>query len=189
MKKSKKNKIIVIVIMIIIVIFITIGISIFMKNIKEDNKKTTESMNVIKEEYHNLEENIKEYNETRSSLSNKLQEVYTENLTKDYQEIKNLLLEQEQNIKENQDYIKILDNICKTQVFLENKVNTICYTYQQYYEQLVNVYWNDVLTFNNIIKNYNDTNIDLLEEYVSTQITGYIDYNKDGEYSEKRDEE
>lgn len=184
-----KKKIIVIVIMIIIVIIIAIGINTFIKNIKEDNKKTTERMNLIKEEYHNLEENIKKYNETRISLTNKLQEIYTDNLTQDYEKIKKIFQEQEQNIKENQKYVKILDNNCKIQVFSEKKVNTICSNYQQYYEQLVNVYWNDLMNFNKIIKNYNTISQIKLEEYISSQVTGYIDYNQDGEYLEKRDEE
>ena len=53
------------------------------------------------------------------------------------------------------------------------------------YEEMVNVYINDIKSFNKIIDKYNEDTNNNLEKYKSNLYSDYIDFDKDGVYNGK----
>ena len=87
--------------------------------------------------------------------------------------------------------IPIAEHLLKTSTEIgttkEVEVNNICNDYKEYYETIVNVYFNDINKVNGFIDSYNSEYSKNLERYNSDLVTDYIDYNKDGKYLERVD--
>lgn len=186
-KTPTKNKIIYFII-IILIFFISSGIMIFIKNIKKDSKENDNIMEEIKTTYQLLENNITTYNEIRTNLATTLDNYYTDNLETDHPNFISLLTKEEDiAITIHQNIEKLAKN-CQDRIFTQKEINTICSNYPEYYEQIINVFINDKEQVNAIIKSYNETNNQSLEEYHPKQITDYIDYNNDGKYLERENQ-
>lgn len=163
----KKKKIIILITVIIIITLVVGGILLFLNNLSKDANQTKELMQEIKTNYQTFEENITEYNTTRTNLSNIIKDTYLENLATNYQNIINELTNIENNLKESETITNQITNLCQDKLFQETKVNNICTTTKTNYDKLVSVYKDDIIKVNNIIKNYNDTNTGKLTEYTS----------------------
>lgn len=185
-KKAHDNKIIYMII--ISLLLIVIALSIFFQNIKKDTKQNKDTMKKIQTIYQILEENISTYNETRNNLVTNLENYYTENLEQDYVTFINLLTQEEDTISAIKTNIEELEKNCQDQIFSKKEINTICSSYPEYYEKVVNIFINDKNQFNNIIRIYNKTATKPLEEFYPTQNKDYIDYNKDGKFLEREEE-
>ncbi|MBQ8681440.1 MAG: hypothetical protein IJ509_00810 [Bacilli bacterium] len=183
MKKKQKILIIIITIIVIIAAIITIVI----KNINEENNKLNTIMKEITITYNLLENNINTYNNNRTNLSNLLDTYYTDNLSNDYNQYISILSEQEDTINAIYTNVEDLSKNCKDRLFSKKEINNICTSYEEYYETVVNIYLNDQLQINEMIKIYNASSTSPLEEYHSTTLTDYIDYNHDGNYIERED--
>ena len=144
-------------------------------------------MNEIKEEYKQFENTLSTYNQNRETFSNYLKDYYQDNLKTDYLKYINLLETQENTINNLTKNITKIETNCQNRLFKEKEINDICNKYQEYYETVVNIYINDYNQVNTMIKSYNNEEVEKLNEYQSTDLKEYIDYNKDGKYLEKRD--
>lgn len=184
---KKKSKKVLFAIITIIVIVAVVIITRLIINIKNENDKLNDMMNKITESYQLLETNIDTYNKNRQTLSEYLDNYYTENLDEDYDNYIKLLSEQEDTIEAMHTSIDEISNNCKDRLFSRKEVNNICSTYQEYYEMVVNIFINDQAQVNKMINKYNENATNPLAEYQPTKITDYIDYNQDGEYLERED--
>ena len=80
--------------------------------------------------------------------------------------------------------ISQLEKYCNGKVYPDSYVNSFCLEYEINYEEMVNVFLEDVKNVNSIIEKYNSSHDKELKVY-SAKIDKYIDYNKDGNYSGK----
>lgn len=185
-KKTHNNKIIYIII--VALLLSLMALTMLLKNIKKDSEKNNNTMQEIKTTYQQLETNISTYNEIRNTLVTNLENYYTKNLTIDYPKFIDYLTKEENIVIEIKTNIDQLEQNCKDRIFKEKEVNTICNTYKEYYEKVVNIFINDQKQINYIINTYNETEKQSLEVFQPTQIKDYIDYNKDGKYLEREDQ-
>lgn len=185
-KKIHNNKIIYIII--IVLLLILIAVTILLQKLKKDSDKNNNTMQEIKATYQQLEMNISTYNEIRNNLVTNLENYYTENLTTDYSKFIDYLTQEETTILNIKTNIDNIEQNCQDRIFTQKEVNTICNTYKEYYEKVVNIFINDQKQINNIINTYNETEEQSLEVFQPTQIKDYIDYNKDGKYLEREDQ-
>lgn len=181
-QKTTNHKII--IISLVFLLLIIIMITIFVKSLKEDTKQNEKVITQLKKDYQTLESQINDYNNGRTSLAEYLENSYTEELPNYYEDIIQLLQKIETNLKTDEKTIQKIEKNCQGKVFVDTKVNSICNSYQEYYEQLVNIYINDTKKVNELITSYNQESTSPLAEYSSTP-KDYIDYNKDGIYSER----
>ena len=70
-------------------------------------------------------------------------------------------------------------------IYKDRDANHICKDYRKMYEEMVNVYINDIKSFNKIIDKYNEDTNNNLEKYKSNLYSDYIDFDKDGVYNGK----
>ena len=174
--------------MIVGVIIVVIMIILFIRNLQKDSKESEIIMEQIKTTYQELEENIQEYNQKRDGILGLLTTYYEEKFKNDYGNIISSLYDQERIVESISKNVVKLDDSCQGKLFKEQEVNNICSNYQEYYEQIVNIYMNDQNQVNKMIETYNETATEHLEKFSSLQVTDYIDYNKDGKYLEKVEE-
>lgn len=173
----------------IIILIITLAISgivIFIIDFNHDAKKTTQTMQIIKKTSVKLDSNITEYNINRDDLAKKTSTYYKDNFVNDYKNILEILNNQEQTIKNTTKNVKILDKNCQNNIFNDSSINNICNTYKLTYEQIINVYVNDIENFNNLVDTYNNETKLNLKKFTSSNVDKYIDYNKDGKYEDKK---
>lgn len=174
-----------IITVIIFLIAIFISLTFFINNLKKDSNQNLNTMEQIKEDYLSLEEVISQYNNTRTTLIDTLTNTYTQTFSQSYGDITTLLESIENNLVEAQELTTKLDQNCQDKLYNETTVNNICQNYQEYYEQLANIYLNDIKEVNDRIITYNNSSENKLKEYTSDLITDYLDYNQDGKYSER----
>lgn len=172
-------------IIILIITLVISGIVIFIIDFKHDADKTAKTMQIIKKASVKLDNNITEYNINRNNLADKTSTYYKDNFVNDYKNIIEILDNQEQTITKTTKNIKILDKNCQTNIFNDSSINNICNTYKLTYEQIINVYVNDIKNFNNLVDTYNNETKLNLKKYTTSSINKYIDYNKDGKYEAK----
>ena len=128
-----------------------------------------------------------QYNSVRENLSSMIQSTYVDELDTKYEKIVELLGQENEYIIQVRDNVLKLDKCCKGKTYSNSSANEICLNYQKYYEQMVNVFVNDILYVNRIIQSYQEKHGDLLKEYESLEFSNYIDYDKDGIYEGKEE--
>lgn len=176
MKKKKTSK----VIIIIIVAILLATIIIFTLNLINDQKITKKNMQSIKESYQQLSENIVNYNQIRSSLSEKLNNFMYESYQKEHEEYVDLLTKYNNNIINIDQNIAILDDKCQV-IYKDLSINKICDEYSLIYEKLINLYVSDLNNYNNKIASYNEYKEDKYNLFELIH-DDYIDYNNDKVY-------
>lgn len=176
MKKKKPSK----VIIIIIVAILLITIIIFTLNLINDQKITKKNMQSIKESYQQLSENIVDYNQIRSSLSEKLNNFMYESYQKEHEEYIDLLTKYNNNIINIDQNIVTLDDKCQV-IYKDLSINKICDEYPLLYEKLINLYVSDLNNYNNKIASYNEYKEDKYNLFELIH-DDYIDYNNDKVY-------
>ena len=180
-----KSNSIKILIGIIIAIFVAVFIYIFIQNINKESELNSKRMIAIQQINNSLSKNITDYNGARSTLSFRVKETYTDNLNEKYQLIINQLDKEENYLKNAKSNVVNLDEKCNGKMYSNAGINEICMGYKIYYEEIVNVFINDINQVNSIIDKYNEKNTNTLNKYTSQEFNNYIDYNKDGNYSGK----
>ena len=128
-----------------------------------------------------------EYNTTRSSLNAIVQHTYVDEMATKNDQIIELLNQEKAHIIRVRDNTLRLDKYCKGKMYSVSSVNEICFNYQKYYEQMVNVFVNDVMYVNRMIQSYQEHHDDSLKKYESLEFKDYIDYNKDGVFAGKEE--
>lgn len=170
----------------IVLIVVLCFIVLFIRNILEDNRKTNEKMEKIQIIKTNFDEKINDYNKNRSSIRSIVDDIVVDKFEGAYDTVNLLLKKEESTVLEVKDYVSQLDKYCNGKVYPDSYVNSFCLEYKINYEEMVNVFLEDVKNVNGIIEKYNSSYDKELKIY-SGKIEKYIDYNKDGSYSGKEE--
>lgn len=191
MKNKKK---VLIISLIGITLIISGFIFMFISSVKQDQKEMNSRMKKIISSYDDFSSDIEKFNETRDLIHNEfLDKVYYETLEQNDTSYKNKLYEYEKLVSTISKNSKTLRNYCKGDVYYSSSdANSKCASFKLGYEEMVNTFVEDINIYNTNIKNYNNyldsegkTDSLKLEEYKTNKT--YIDYNKDGEYSGKEE--
>ena len=176
-----------------IIIFVIVGCIIFgfsfvfVRGVLNENKKTNERMVEIQKYEDKFNEEIKKFNNSRATLKVLLEGVYTDYFNDKYDNVKLLLNQEEEAVKNVNTYVLKLDNYCGGRIYSNSLVNSFCLAYLVNYEEMVNVYVNDIGRINQLVKTYNQSNSGSLEEYSSLDFGEDIDYNRDGVFAGKEE--
>lgn len=180
--KKKYIKYIIIIVILILIIFG--GIKLF-SAYQEEKRITAKLVNEIKNNYTIVEDSASKYNEVRENLSKNLNTYYQDDFQKNYDEIRVEFDNYELIMKELKTSIDNINKDCVGYIYKDRDANHICKDYRKMYEEMVNVYINDIKSFNKIIDKYNEDTNNNLEKYKSNLYSDYIDFDKDGVYSGK----
>ena len=180
---KKKMNIITLVLVIITIIIIIIGL--YIGNIVHERKTVQKNIELIKYNYNEFTNNILEFNQIRTNLSNKLNNFVYTTYIDEHQNYIELLNKYTDNIKKIDANVSNITKRCDF-TYNDKNINIICDSYESAYEKMVNLYVSDVINYNNKIKSYN-------EQYITEEELGqfdaahkeYIDYNNDKKYEGK----
>ena len=153
----------------VLLVGITVGV-IYTKNFTEDQNKSLQKMNQIKESNNNLKENIISYNQNKKSITEYLSIYYEEQFIKDYPTIMDLFNKNETIIKEVSQQEKKLNTNCQNQIYQDKEVNQICNTHSKTYQKLLEVYQKDIKSLNKTIELYNEGKEDKLALFQSQYV-------------------
>lgn len=184
MKKLKiKPKVLIIssVLLIIIIVVITI------LSIISSNKKNKENIDIIKNNYQSLVDEIANYNEIRSEYIKLSQNFYLETYAENHDKYLDILTKYNENIKKIDTSVNNISKPCK-KIYKDKDINKICSSYSKTYEKLVNLYVGDLFTYNKNITKYNTYKNVSLDSFKMIH-SDYIDYNHDGIYEGKNNYE
>lgn len=193
---EKKNKTIKILVILGITCVVWGFIVMFISGVKKDQKEMNNRMDTILKSYKQFQKKLNEFSKMRDELHTEfLDKVYYETLATQDTGFKNKLKDYEELVSKIS--LSTKDNLRKYCVddiyYSSSDVNSKCAAYKTEYEQMVNSFVDDINRYNNNITQYNnwlDNNgqKDSLHLDVYKTNKKYIDYNKDGEYSGKEDE-
>ena len=176
MKKSSKKIIMIcgiVLVLLVIVLLLVIGIV-------NDKKNSKKNMELIKENYDLLSNNVNEYNQIRNSLSDKLNNFIYEEYSKEHDGYVELLNKYNNNIGLIAGNVNVINSKCNV-IYSDISVNKICDSYGVLYEKLINLYVIDLNNYNNKISSYNEYKNEDVELFNMIH-KEYIDYNDDGKY-------
>ena len=179
-----KKRIVYIVLIVVLVLIVGIGGFFFVRNMLNARRITNERIEEIKTLKTSFEESILDYNKSRSSLLSIVEGMVVDDMSSTYHNVYSLLDKEEKAIVQVKDYVLKLDSDCKGKMYSDAYINGYCLEYRFNYEQMVNVFLEDVKNVNDIIEKYNHSHSELLKVY-SSEIKDYINYNEDGNYSGK----
>ena len=171
---------------IVIVVGLIVSLFFFFKGIVDDNKRTHNQIIEIKILSSNIDDYVSEFNNQRKTLSFLLTDTYTSNLKDRHDNIFMLLDKEEGVVREVQEVIHTMDKDCGDRIYSDSSANEICHSYKNTYEEMVNVFINDVSHINDMIDEYVSSYGDM-GKYVSGDFDTYIDYDGDGVFSGKED--
>lgn len=174
---KKMHKIIILMVVILIIISIT---AIIIINIKKEKILIEENIEVITNNYEEFKTQIQNYNQIRNEYNEKTKNIFYETYKEQKKEIDDILIRYNETI---QKIDKTVDNINKKCIGLydDANINSICSSYQELYEKIINLYVTDLTSYNNIIKVYNEYKSENLELFQMIH-SEYIDYNNDTKY-------
>lgn len=181
----KKRMIIVVSIILVIIIFCYAGLS-FMKGLTNDKKVISENMEIIKNSYNNIKKEVEIYNDIRDEVTLFINNFYYDRIENEYLDNVNKLNSYDEVINKITNEVKKLDDKCNI-TYTNTEVNNICNSYKNDYELIVNVFVNDVNSYNRKLSSYNNDNNGNLELFNSEYIKDYIDYNNDSIYEKKEE--
>lgn len=179
-----KNKKLVLIIVIFLVLILG---GLFCYKFILDSNDNDSVMSDIKTNYNKIEDNINSYNGIRDDLILVMKNYYFDNLENDYSKFLDKLKEIDKILNSINKKVNKLDELCVDRLFKDSNVNNMCDNYKKYYETLVNVYMNDINKVNKFISDYNTLYNKDFELYSSSLVKDYIDYNDDGVYLERED--
>ncbi len=158
----------------IIIALLALGIGIFqiITNIKEKEREELERQNLIKEEintnYNIFNELATKFNEQKQELNNTLSQLYYQTIPEKNEEITNLLDVYSDIIKSLKETSLKLEKVCPNE-FTDSDLKRKCASYKISLENAINVYQEDILSYNNLIEEYN--------KWIKTQ-EGYLEILK-----------
>jgi len=173
-KNSKKVILIGVGVMILVIIIILVI------GIVNDKRESNENMGLIKDNYELLSNNVTEYNQIRSDLSNKLNNFIYDDYSKEHDSYVELLTKYNNNIGLIAGNVSEINSKCNV-IYSDINVNKICDSYGLLYEKLINLYVMDLNNYNYKISSYNEYKKDHISLF-NMIYNEYIDYNDDGKY-------
>ena len=177
------------VILVIIVILIIFFVVKFVFDLNKEKEMTEEIVSLINSSYQKLQSNVSEYNKYRSLVSDSLSSYYQDSFGDEYDEIVNEFKEYDKVISNISNNIDVIRDNCGDKIFADSDVNDICNSYKSSYEEIINVYVNDINNFNKFVNTYNNETGNSFSNFKSSVIDNYIDYDNDGEYRGMEDNE
>ena len=175
-KKLITTSIVLFILIVIVILFINMT-----KKIKNEQKTNDLNISIITKNYDNFQNSILEYNKNRNDIIDIINNFYYDSISIKDEQNKGVLSNQEDMLDSIKEMVLELDNKCD-RIYKDININNICDRYKGEYEILVNVFINDINSYNNKLSIYNkdmNDNIDLYKtEYE------YIDYNNDNIYEE-----
>ena len=175
-----KKKIIITSLIIIVIVLILLLVK-----INQEQTKTRNNIEIIKQNYEELKININNYNSDRSKLINN-NDYYQETFKESYEELIKILSSIDNDTSKITKNIENIDNCCQNKFYKDSNITNICKKYKTTYEKTVNTFINDINDINLLIEKYNNETNSNLVKYSSNNIKDYIDYDKDGKYMEKK---
>lgn len=195
--KKIKNKKVKVLILVGITCIIWGFILMFISSVKKDQREMNARMDKIVNSYDKFSKKIEKFNTMRDSLHTEfLDKVYYEKLETQDTDFKNKLKTYEELVSNISLSTKNnLRKYCQDNIYYSSSdVNNKCAAFKQGYEEMVNLFVDDVNIYNSNIEKYNsylDTQGNKealrLEKYQTKK--QYIDYNKDGIYSGRNEED
>ena len=180
---KRKKELIIGIIVIVILTLISIIIISAIRTSKE-NKNDTK---VIESSYALLTENIKEYNEIRTKYTGMLGDLFLEDYQDKHDDFVDLLTEYNKNMQRIDLSITNINLKCN-RLYKNSNVNKICKSYKEVYEKVVNLYVSDLNNYNSTVKKYNEYKNEKVSLFEMIH-DEYIDYNKDGNYEGREEDE
>ena len=175
-----KKKLIITSLIIIVIVLILLLVK-----INQEQTKTRNNIEIIKQNYEELKININNYNSDRSKLINN-NDYYQETFKESYEELIKILSSIDNDTSKITKNIENIDNCCQNKFYKDSNITNICKKYKTTYEKTVNTFINDINDINLLIEKYNNETNSNLVKYSSNNIKDYIDYDKDGKYMEKK---
>ena len=186
MKKKLVVIILVIFLVAIIVLYGVIAGKEVLKNYREDKRNTLDIMSKVDDEYKNFESKISSYNYNLKKVVTLINESnYYAEFNKNKKEMIELLDAATKQLNEMAGYETLRNNCDRT--YSDGKTNRACASYSKTYEKSVNVYVDVVKAYNNVVSKINESFPDSKFDEYKSEITEYIDYNKDGTYLGKEE--
>lgn len=179
-----------------IVSLITGFILMFISSVKEDQEEMNKRAVEITTKYKKFKAELIKVNDERDLLHKEvLDTIYYESFEKNDTSYKNRLLTYEENITNLSKSYKKMKEYCNSGIYYASSdANSKCVAFNLSYEQMINTFVDDISMYNSNIDKYNKwldeqgTTTSLKLQKYETKKT-YIDFNKDGEYSGKEEEE
>jgi len=183
-----KKKVIMILIIILVILGLGFGGYIFVKNFTEDQKKTLEIMEKIKEEYKSFSPLVEGFSEARTNFYTAKEELfYLESINDNRGTISTMMTSYNDLVMNVHTSSTYLQENCARE-YANASVNNTCNLFKQGYEAVMNYYITDIGVYNSIVTEYNTwlTENSLTFEPLTLQeftlYESYIDYDKDGSY-------
>lgn len=184
------KKVVKIIVVCLVLIALVIGIVLGIKYIGESANKINEEYEKDKEKlqtnYDDFSNYIMEYNVAREDLVLLLEDsMYYEDFPKTSEALHSFYVSYDGLINKIMTSVSGMDNACK-RVYMEEDYNLMCDSYQLTYEKMINVFLEDIATYNNLIQSYNEwVGEEKYQIFTSQYVTDYIDYNNDNIYDGK----
>jgi hypothetical protein len=179
--------------MLSLVLLISGGVTSFLVSLKEDRELTLKRMVVVNDEFDDFSNSTTSFESYRDELyNNVLGSLYYDSLGNDDANIKNVLSNYEAMVDSLEKKAKSLDDLCKNVYYPDSSVNSKCNNYKSIFEQVNNFFVGDIALYNKNIDSYNTfqlSNGSTMQLQYYTTKKEYIDYNSDGIFDGKLEEE
>lgn len=147
----------IIVIISLVCIGLITGIFMFTKSIKEDQKKALEIMQKIEKEYDKFSGTVTLFNEKREELAELLKDdnLYYATLSNNALKIEAKLTECDDTVAKIKKESNFLNENCN-KYYADKEINSMCTNFNDSYSQIDEVFKNDVNSYNNTLRKYNE---------------------------------
>ena len=157
----------------------------YITGLKEDHQNVNKRMVDVSETYKAFETNTKLFEEERDILhKTTLSDTYYDVFYTNDKGIKNALSNYEAMLDEIYKKVTTLDSLCKNIYYSDKEVNNKCNEYKFVYEQVHNIFINDILEYNETVNNFNRNDKNKQLNLYETN-KKYVDYNNDKKYAGK----
>lgn len=184
------KKVVWILVVLFFILLICFGGYIFAKNVREDQELTKEKMKEINKAYKEFNSGVMAFAAKREELYSFLENTYLEDIANNYQNWNLYIDSYEKTIKEVEKNSSVLKESCFIK-FASVEVNSNCTNFIANYEAAMNYYITDIKNYNKIVKEYNTwaeaNSKEKLEKGKLVVHKKYIDFDKDGEYFGKEE--
>ncbi len=178
---KKKNILIILGIIVLtgLIIAIIIGI--------KSSKEAKNNAEYIRKNYNLLADKITKYNEIREEYTNMSKVLLMDSYMDSHNDYVELIDNYGSVVTDIDSYISNINFRCN-RLYSDKEINNICNNYKKIYEKLVNLYVNDINSYNDFLDKYNKYKDSSLEKIVLVH-KDYIDYDNDGVYEGKIESE
>ena len=131
-------------------------------SIKKNKVEVKTNMNIILDNYKDLQSNVSKYNEIREKYSKLAENFYLKTYKNKHSEYLELFSEYDDIVKDIDKNIENIGAKCD-RLYKDLEVNKVCDNYEKTYDKLIDIYVEDVDGHNERIKEYNEYAKDNLE--------------------------